>query len=68
VAQRIGKQREQNQNHDHDEARLGAEICLEMGPEFQQRMQRSACLRRNDGGVEDFGGHLVYRMRGLISP
>ena len=63
----IGKEREQNQNHDHDEARHGAEICFEIGPEFQQRMRRSACLR-HDGGFEDFGGHLVYRMRGLISP
>jgi hypothetical protein len=39
-----------------------------MGPEFQQRMQRSACLRHDDGGFENFGGHRVYRMRGLISP
>ena len=64
----IGEEREQNQHHDHDEARHGAEICVEIGPEFQQRMRRSARLRRDDGGFEDFGGHRVCRMRGLISP
>src|SRR5882724_9120079 len=65
----IGEEREYNQNHDHDEARHGAEIRSEIEPDFQQRMRRSACLRHDDDRVfEDFGGHLVYRMRGLISP
>ncbi len=42
-------------------------FALKSGPELQQRMRRRARLR-HDGSVEDFGGHLVYRMRGLISP
>ena len=32
------------------------------------RAVEEAGLRRDDGGFEYFGGHLVYRMRGLISP
>jgi hypothetical protein len=37
-------------------------------PELQQRRRRRAGLRHDDAGREVFGGHRVYRMRGLISP
>ncbi len=47
-----------------DRAGIGAEIA----PELAQRMRRRAGLRRDDGGFEDFGGHRVCRMRGLIRP
>ena len=59
---------DQHHDDDHHETRDGAVIVAEIAPEFPERMGRR-CRRHGDGRcIEDFCGHRLCLMRGLMRP